>query len=159
LDSVTRHSYDPKLEAIASCPHLRGGVIVPGDANNVKQSFNVENAPPHDGEYVYSQKWDQKARHNPWVWVHKTNANAPHLTTWVNDFNGNSLKSFHLTYPYKGQAHKPVHVYFSYKGGTVSWWKVDGARCGGDQASAEQDAKTDKAKAEFTALATETLGS
>jgi hypothetical protein len=131
---------------------------VPGDANNVKESFQVQNVPPHDGEYNYSQNFDQRAKHNPWVWIQKTNANAPHLTTWFNDFvGGTNLRSFHITYAYKGQGHKQVHVFFNYKGGTATWWKVDGARCGGDQAAAEQDASTDKAKAEFTALANELI--
>jgi len=65
---------------------IRGDVIVPGNANNAQQTFEVKNVPPHDGRYVYSQNWDQKDNHNPWVWVHETNTNAPHLTTWSDDF-------------------------------------------------------------------------
>jgi len=45
-------------------------------------------------------------------------------------------------------------VYFNYQSGTVTWSNVDPARCGGDAASARKDASSDKAKIEFTALAT-----
>lgn len=126
---------------------------MPANANNVTEKFAVT-AAPWNGAYKYSQKWSQRWTHNPWVWIHESNANAPHLTTWENDFDqGGQLVSFHITYPYRGAHHKPVHVYFTIANGVVRWKSVDGNRCGGDKDAAVRDAKTAAAKAEHVALA------